>query len=91
MHISEYEKGGHWNHEPKAQRKLLLSKKELRKWEQKIKEKGFTIIPLKLFLNEKGLAKLQIGLARGKKTYDKRESLKEKDAKREMDRIKTRL
>lgn len=91
MHISEYEKGGHWNHEPKAQRKLLLSKKELRKWEQKIKEKGFTIIPLKLFVNEKGLAKLQIGLARGKKTYDKRESLKEKDAKREMDRIKTRL
>lgn len=88
MHISEYEKGGYWNHVPKAERKLLLQKKEIRKWEMKLREKGLTIIPLKLFVNEKGLAKLQIGLAKGKKSYDKRESLKEKDAKRELDRVK---
>lgn len=88
MHISEYEKGGYWNHVPKAQRKLLLQRKELRKWEAKIKEKGLTIVPLKLYVNEKGLAKLQIGLAKGKKSFDKRDSLKEKDAKRELDRVR---
>lgn len=86
MHISEYEKGGHYNHEPKRDRKLLLQKRELRKWEGKIKEKGLTIIPLRLFINEKGIAKLEIGLAKGKKHYDKREDLKSKDAKREIDR-----
>lgn len=88
MHISEYEKGGHYNHEPKRERKLLLNRQEINKWHAKLKEKGLTMVPLKLFINEKGLAKLDVGLARGKKTYDKRESLKEKDAKRQMDRIK---
>jgi SsrA-binding protein len=86
MHISEYEKGGHYNHEPKRDRKLLLQKRELRKWEGKIKEKGLTIVPLRLFINDKGIAKLEIGLAKGKKHYDKREDLKSKDAKREIDR-----
>jgi SsrA-binding protein len=86
MHISEYEKGGHYNHEPKRDRKLLLQKKELRKWEGKIKEKGLTIVPLRLFINDKGIAKLEIGLAKGKKHYDKRQDLKSKDAKREIDR-----
>lgn len=88
MHISEYEKGGHYNHEPKRERKLLLNRQEINKWHAKLKEKGLTIVPLKLFINQKGLAKLDIGLARGKKTYDKRESLKEKDAKRQMDRVR---
>jgi SsrA-binding protein len=88
MHISEYEKGGHYNHEPKRDRKLLLNRKEINKWHTKLKEKGLTMVPLKLFINPKGLAKLDIGLARGKKTYDKRESLKEKDAKRQIERVK---
>lgn len=88
MHISEYEKGGHYNHEPKRERKLLLNRNEINKWHTKLKEKGLTMVPLKLFINPKGLAKLDVGLARGKKTFDKRESLKEKDAKRQMDRVK---
>lgn len=88
LHISEYDKGGHYNHDPKRVRKLLLKKQEIRKWHSKLKEKGLTMVPLKLFINDKGLAKLNVGLARGKKTYDKRESLKEKDAKRQLDRIK---
>jgi SsrA-binding protein len=88
MHIAEYEKGGYTNHEPRRDRKLLLQKKELLKLFRKVKEKGFTIIPLQLFINDKGLAKLEIGLAKGKKEYDKRETLKLKDHKREMDRAK---
>jgi len=88
MHISEYEKGGHYNHEPKRDRKLLLNRQEINKWHAKLKEKGLTMVPLKLFINPKGIAKLDVGLGRGKKTYDKRESLKEKDAKRQMDRVK---
>lgn len=88
MHISEYEKGGHYNHEPKRDRKLLLNRQEINKWHTKLKEKGLTMVPLKIFINPKGLAKLDVGLARGKKTFDKRESLKEKDAKRQMDRVK---
>lgn len=86
MHIAEYQYGTHYNHEPKRDRKLLLTKRELRKLGIKIKEKGFTVIPTLLFINEKGLAKLEIGVARGKKLYDKRESLKTKDTKREIDR-----
>jgi SsrA-binding protein len=86
LHISEYEKGGHYNHEPKRERKLLLQKKEIDKWLAKVKEKGFTIIPLRLYINEKGLAKLEIGLGRGKKSFDKREDIKNKDARRAMDR-----
>ncbi len=86
MHISEYDFGNINNHEARRDRKLLLSKKELDKLQKKVKENGLTIIPLRMFLNERGLAKLEIGLARGKKTFDKRETLKQKDAKRDMDR-----
>lgn len=88
LSISEYDYGTHYNHIAKRERKLLLEKKEIRKWERKIKENGLTIIPLRLFINDRGLAKMEIGLAKGKKTYDKRETLKLKDAKREMDRKK---
>lgn len=88
LSISEYDYGTHYNHIAKRERKLLLEKKEIRKWERKIKENGLTIIPLRLFINDRGLAKMEIGLAKGKKNYDKRESLKLKDAKREMDRKK---
>lgn len=87
LHIAEYEMGTCNNHIAKRDRKLLLNKKEILKLEKKIKESGLTIICTKLFVNSKGLAKLEIALARGKKTYDKRESLKEKDAKRDMDRM----
>lgn len=86
MHIAEYVYGTYNNHEPKRDRKLLLKKKELHKLQIKVKEKGFTIIPTLLFINEKGLAKLTISLARGKHHYDKRETLKQKDIKREIDR-----
>ena len=86
MHIAEYSMGTVYNHEPKRDRKLLLTKRELRKLENKTREKGFTIIPTLLFINEKGLAKLEIGLARGKHFYDKRDSLKKKDIQREIDR-----
>lgn len=86
MHIAEYSYGTYNNHEPKRTRKLLLNRKELKKLFTKVKEKGFTIIPTFLFINKNGLAKLEIGLAKGKKLYDKRESLKEKDTQRELDR-----
>lgn len=89
MHISPYEYGTHTNHEAKADRKLLLNRKELSKWETKTKEKGLTIVPVKLFVTGKGFAKIEIALARGKKLQDKRETLKQKDAKREMSRIKS--
>jgi SsrA-binding protein len=88
LHISEYTYGTHYNHDPKRDRKLLLNKRELRKILTKTKEKGLTIIPTLLFINEKGLAKLDISIAKGKKLYDKRETLKTKDTKREMDRGK---
>jgi SsrA-binding protein len=86
MHIAEYSMGTHYNHEAKRDRKLLLTKRELKKLENKTREKGFTIIPTLLFINEKGLAKLEIALARGKHFYDKRESLKKKDIQREIDK-----
>lgn len=86
LHIAEYELGTINNHIAKRDRKLLLNKKEIEKLEKKIKESGLTIVPTKLFVNDRGLAKLEIALARGKKTYDKRETLKSKDAKRDMDR-----
>ncbi|WP_299536458.1 SsrA-binding protein SmpB [Ulvibacterium sp.] len=88
MQIDEYSHGSHFNHRPKAERKLLLNKRELKKLEKEVKTSGLTIIPLKLFLNDRGLAKLQIALARGKKLYDKRETLKDRDNKRNLDRIK---
>lgn len=86
MHISEYEMGTCNNHEARRDRKLLLNRKELIKLEKKVREAGLTIVCVKLFINDRGLAKLEIALARGKKTYDKRESLKLKDSKRDMDR-----
>lgn len=87
MHIAEYFYGSYNNHAARRNRKLLLNKKELRKLQQTTKTPGFTIIPVRMFINEKGLAKLVIALAKGKKEYDKRESLREKDDKREMDRM----
>ena len=89
LHIAEYTYGTYNNHDPKRDRKLLLNKRELRKLLNKTKEKGLTIIPTLLFINEKGLAKLDISIAKGKKLYDKRETLKTKDTQREMDRGKT--
>ena len=86
MHIAEYKYGTHYNHEAKRTRKLLLNKKELKKLLAKVKEKGFTIIPVRMYITEKGLAKLEIGLAKGKKLFDKRQDLKKKDAKREIER-----
>ncbi len=86
LHISEYELGNINNHPAKRDRKLLLNKKELEKLERKIKESGLTIVPTRLFVNNRGLAKLEIALARGKKIYDKRETLKSKDAQRDIER-----
>lgn len=86
MHITVYDKGTYSNHEPLRQRKLLLRKNELIKLQKKIKEKGLTIIPLTVFISERGFAKLEIALAKGKKTHDKRESIKAKDSRRELDR-----
>ncbi|MCE5331616.1 MAG: SsrA-binding protein SmpB [Bacteroidales bacterium] len=90
MHIATYFFGTYNNHDVRRDRKLLLTKRELRKLMRGTKETGFTIIPTKLFINEKGLAKLEIGLARGKKNYDKRQSLKEKEDKRNIDRVMKR-
>lgn len=90
MHIATYFFGTYNNHDVKRDRKLLLTAKELNKLEKKTKETGFTIIPTRLFINDKGLAKLEIGLARGKKNYDKRESIREKEDKRNIDRAMKR-
>lgn len=87
MYIAEYEQGTYNNHEPKRDRKLLLNRSELDKLEKKKKDVGLTIVPLKVFINKKGFAKMDIALAKGKKLHDKREDLKSKDAKREMDRV----
>ncbi len=86
MHISEYKFGTHYNHEPKRDRKLLLNKRELKKILSKTQEKGLTIIPTLVFLSENGMAKINIAIAKGKKLYDKRETLKTKDTQREIDR-----
>jgi SsrA-binding protein len=88
MHVAEYKWGTYSNHEPRRDRKLLLNKKELVKLFRSSQEKGLTIIAYKLWINEKGLAKLDISLVRGKKQFDKREDLKKKDADREMDRMR---
>ena len=88
MYVAEYFYGSYNNHTARRDRKLLLERKELRKLQQAVKNPGFTIVPTRLFINERGLAKLVIALARGKHEYDKRESIKERDDKREMDRIK---
>lgn len=88
MQIDEYSHASHFNHKPKAERKLLLNKRELKKLQKEVKTSGLTIVPLTLFLNDRGLAKIQIALAKGKKLYDKRESIKDRDNKRNLDRIK---
>ncbi len=88
MHVEEYSHATYFNHQPKTQRKLLLNRKELKKLEKEVKNSGLTIIPTRLFINDNGLAKLDIVLAKGKKTYDKRETMKDRDNKRNLDRIK---
>jgi SsrA-binding protein len=88
MHISEYWWGNLNNHDPLRDRKLLLTKRELKKIERKVKEGGLTIIVLKVFLNDRGLAKVEIAISKGKKEYDKRETLKRKDTERELDRAR---
>ena len=88
MHIEEYAFGTRFNHKPKAQRKLLLNKKELKKLQREVQNSGLTIVPLSLFITDKGFAKLRIALAKGKKLYDKRETIKDRDNKRDLDRIK---
>jgi SsrA-binding protein len=86
LHISKYEQGTYANHDPLSDRKLLLNKKELSKLSNKLKDQGLTIVPTRLFVNEKGLAKLDIALAKGKKIHDKRDTIKEKDIKRDLER-----
>lgn len=86
LHIAEYVLGTCNNHEPTRDRKLLLSKREIKQWQRKVNEKGFTIIPVSLFIDENGRAKLEIALARGKKLFDKRETIKKKDMQRDMER-----
>lgn len=90
LHISEYSHGSFYNHEAKRDRVLLLTKKELKKLQTRGEEKGLTIVPLAMFISDRGFAKLEIGLAQGKKTFDKRESMKERDTKIEMDRAMKR-
>lgn len=86
--IEEYSFGTHYNHKAKGQRKLLLNKRELKSLGKSLQNKGLTIVPLRLYINEKGLAKLEIALAKGKKTYDKRETIKDRDNKINLDRLK---
>ena len=88
MYIEEYLYGTHYNHKPRSTRKLLLNKRELRKLNKEIKNVGLTIVPLRLFLTDKGIAKMVIALARGKKIHDKRDTLKDRDNKRNLDRVK---
>jgi SsrA-binding protein len=86
--IEEYSFGTHYNHKAKSERKLLLNKKELKSLEKDLQNKGLTIVPLRLYINEKGYAKMEIALCRGKKNFDKRETIKDRDTKRDIDRIK---
>ena len=86
FHITEYADASFYNHEPMRERKLLLSKQELNKWLKKVKDQGLTIVPVKLFINDKGFAKLNIALAKGKKSYDKRDDIKKLDIERELNR-----
>jgi len=88
MHVEEYSHATHFNHTPKSERKLLLNKKELRKLEKEVTSSGLTIIPLRLFINDRGFAKLSIALCKGKKIHDKRETIKDRESKRRLDRIK---
>ncbi len=90
LHIAEYSHGSFYNHEAKRDRALLLQKKELKKLKTRTQEKGLTIIPLAMFISDRGFAKLEIGLAQGKKAFDKRETMKERDVKVELDRVMKR-
>ncbi len=87
MHIAPYSLASHYNHDAVRERKLLLNKQELKKMENKFAEKGLSIIPVRIFINDRGLAKIEIALARGKKVHDKRQSIKDKDAKRDLQRM----
>jgi len=91
MNIDEYAFGTRYNHRPKAQRKLLLQKRELKKLHKEVKNSGLTIVPLRLFINDKGFAKLKIALARGKKLYDKRETIRDRENKIHLDRVKKKF
>jgi SsrA-binding protein len=88
MTIEEYLYGTYYNHKPKAERKLLLNKRELKKLQKEVSTKGMTIVLLRLYINDNGLAKIEIALAKGKKLYDKRDTIKDRDVKRDLDRIK---
>jgi len=88
VNITPYAQGTHYNHEASRERKLLMKRSELKKLEARVEEKGLSLIPLRLFINDRGIAKLEIAVARGKKLHDKRDSIKEKDLKRELSRIK---
>lgn len=88
MTVEQYSHATYFNHDPKNARKLLLNKRELRKLEKEVKHSGLTIVPLRVFINDRGLAKMQISLAKGKKLYDKRETIKDRESKRRLDRIK---
>ena len=90
MHISEYTHGSYSNHEPRRERKLLLHRRELNKLEGKVKTKGLTIVPLSMYIAANGMAKLQIALVKGKREFDKRETMKQRDSQRELDQIKKR-
>jgi SsrA-binding protein len=89
--IGEYKQGNVHNHEERRTRKLLLKRQELNKWHKKVKEKGYTIVPYRLYLNERGMAKLEIVLVQGKKVYDKRENIKQRENKRSLDRAMKEL
>lgn len=88
MQVDEYSHASHFNHKPKAERKLLMNRRELKKLQKEVSTSGLTIVPLKLFINDRGLAKVKIALAKGKKLYDKRETIKDRDNKRDLSRIK---
>ena len=88
INITPYAQGTHYNHEAQRERKLLLKRIELKKLERKVEEKGLTLVPVRLFINDRGYAKMEIALARGKKVHDKRDNIKERDAKRELNRLK---
>ncbi len=91
IYIGEYKQGNVHNHEERRPRKLLLKRQELSKWQKKVKEKGFTIVPYRLYLNERGIAKIEVVLVQGKKVHDKRESIKQKENKRALDRAMKQL
>merc|ERR1711974_110896 len=87
MTIQEYSHATHFNHNPKSERKLLLNRSELKKLHKEVRNSGLTIIPLKVFINDRGFAKMNIGLAKGKKLYDKRDAIKDRENKKRLDRI----